>query len=137
MWEGGLRIYVELQTPSEALLGEQDRGSSEIRQERPKQGTGARGWLPLVHALANGPAPAVTVRLLPKPKLVPSRWTAGERVEVNSYLLAAFATLYKHESASEGSLGHFSCAQLFSWEFVHMFSRLGQVKFTVACHQLQ
>ena len=82
MWEGGLRIYVELQTPSEAQLGKQDQGSSEIRQRRPEQGTRPCGWLPLVHALANGDAPAVTVRLPPKPELVPSRWTAGERVEV-------------------------------------------------------
>ena len=84
MWEGGLRVYVELQTSTRAQLEdcEQDRGSSEIRQEPTEQGPRARGWLPLVHAHANGAAPAVMFRLPPKPELVPSRWAAGERVEV-------------------------------------------------------
>ena len=101
MWEGGLRIHVELQTSPGARPGnrEQDQERSELRQDSPEQGTRPCGWLPLVHAHANGAAPAVMVRLPPKPELVPSRWAAGERVEVVSYLLLAFATQCKPASA--------------------------------------
>lgn len=101
MWEGGLRIHVELQTSTKAQLEnrEQDQESSELRQEQTEQGPRARDWLPLVHALANGAAPAVMLRLPPKPELVPSRWAAGERVEVTSYSLPAFAMQCKHDSA--------------------------------------
>ena len=101
MWEGGLRLHVELQTSARAQLEnrEQDQRSSEIRQEPTEQGPRARGWLPLVHAHANGATPAVMLRMPPKPELVPSRWAAGERVEVNSCLLAALAMHCKHDSA--------------------------------------
>ena len=68
MWEGGLRVHVELQANS----------SSSASHPAPK----SRRWLPLVHAPANGAAPAAVVRLPPKLAHLPKRWAVGERVEV-------------------------------------------------------
>ena len=144
MWEGGLRVHVELQTSTRAQLEnrEQDQGSSEIRQEPTEQGPRACGWLPLVHAHANGATPAVMVRLPPKPELVPNRWAAGERVEVNFSLLTAFATWCKPEAAI--LWGETSCniAQLHSCQillvlFLLVLFLLVHSKGILPCHQLQ
>ena len=53
-----------------------------ISSSGPGQGPKPRRWLPLVHAPANGAAPAAVVRLPPKLAHLPKRWAVGERVEV-------------------------------------------------------
>ncbi len=53
-----------------------------ISSSGPGQGPKPRRWLPLVHAPANGAAPAAVVRLPPKLAHLPKRWAIGERVEV-------------------------------------------------------
>ena len=69
MWEGGLRVHVKLQHIGSSSQSEQKENCC--------------CWLPLVHAPANGAAPAVVVRLPPKPPLLPKRWEVGDRVEVS------------------------------------------------------
>lgn len=69
MWEGGLRVHVEL------LAGSASSGS----QEGPRP----RRWLPLVHAPANSAAPAAVLRLPLKHAPTLGSWSPGERVEVN------------------------------------------------------
>jgi len=69
MWEGGLRVHVELQHIGSSSQSEQEGHSC--------------CWLPLVHAPANGAAPATVVRLPSKPALLPKKWAVGDRVEVS------------------------------------------------------
>ena len=57
-------------------------------------------WLPLVHAPANGAAPATVVRLPPKPPLLPKRWAVGDRVEV-SYPVHLAESLLENLHVSE------------------------------------
>ena len=70
MWEGGLRVHVEL---SSSLAFSGSDGCPKSRR-----------WLPLVHAPANSAAPAAVIRLPPKAAHVPSSWALGQPVEVTS-----------------------------------------------------
>ena len=101
LWEGGLRFEVELEADTDAFRGthhrEQGQSSSEGGSAVDEVGSeGAhdmeaarkeRGWVPLVHAPANGEWPAVLIRQPLQPANPPTpavEWRVGERVEVSA-----------------------------------------------------
>lgn len=103
LWEGGLRFEVELEAETEASqqlpYKAQGQGSSEggsaVTEEDadgPQDMEASwkeRGWVPLVHAPANGKWPAVLIRQPLQPDVPPTpavEWRVGERVEVRAVL---------------------------------------------------
>lgn len=102
LWEGGLRFEVELEAETEASkqlpYRAQAEGSSEgasaVAEEDAEGGAHdmeaarkERGWVPLVHAPANGEWPAVLIRQTLQPAIPPTpavEWRVGERVEVSA-----------------------------------------------------
>lgn len=101
LWEGGLRFEVELEAEAETsrqmpygALGQgSSEGGSTVAEE---DAEGAhdmeaarkeRGWVPLVHAPANGEWPAVLIRQPLQPAVPPTptvEWRIAERVEVSA-----------------------------------------------------
>ncbi|CAL8464664.1 g4199 [Coccomyxa elongata] len=120
LWEGGLRFEVELEAETEASkqmpYRSQEQSSSEgvsaVAEEDAEGGPHdmeaarkERGWVPLVHAPANGEWPAVLIRQPLQPAVPPTpavEWRVGERVEGEMWVLPSDQVRRGHSAEREG-----------------------------------